>query len=76
MTWSGVIGGRHSTWLSGEDCVLTITPWHQQGDGVVINWALNKLIQGAEGNREELLGLVAERGQEFDTVNVATCLNR
>jgi hypothetical protein len=56
--------------------VLTITPWHQQGDGVVINWALNKLIQGAEGNRVELLGLVAKRGQEFDAVNVATCLNR
>jgi hypothetical protein len=56
--------------------MLTRAPRHQQGDGVVINWALNKLLQGAEGNREELLGLVAERAQEFDAVNVATCLNR
>jgi hypothetical protein len=43
---------------------------------VVINWALNTLICDAEGNREALLGLVAKRGEEFDAVNVATCLNR
>jgi hypothetical protein len=38
--------------------------------------AINRLVCDAEGNREALLGLVAMRGEEFDAVNVSTCLNR
>jgi hypothetical protein len=38
--------------------------------------AINRLICDAEGNREELLGIVAKKGPAFDAVNVSTCLNR
>jgi hypothetical protein len=39
-------------------------------------WALNKIICDADGDREALLGLVEGKGEDFNAVNVTTCLNR